>query len=117
MRSTARAWRTPRFLRRRQFPPRCLITPDVNWKRCSTSAKSSRGIAMLRRCSHELAVRLHSVVDSYFLTLALHDHVRNVMRLHVLETRMETGKPLGREHLVDGTRLSVTWDTKCLPQS
>jgi len=48
---------------------------------------------------------LHSVVDSDFLTLVLHDPVKNVMRLHVLETRMETGKPLGMEHPVDGSPL------------
>jgi len=54
---------------------------------------------------HELAVRLHSVVDSDFLTLLLYDPVKNVMRLHVLETRTETGKPLGMEHPVDGSPL------------
>ena len=45
----------------------------------------------LERLFHELAVRLHSVVDSDFLTLVLYDPVKNVMRLHVLETRTETG--------------------------
>jgi len=53
----------------------------------------------------QLAVRLHSVVDSDFLTLVLHDPVKNVMRLRVLETRMETGKPLGIEPPVDGSPL------------
>lgn len=35
---------------------------------------------------HDLAERLHSVVDFDFLTLILHDATRNVMRLHILET-------------------------------
>src|SRR6266478_7224250 len=42
---------------------------------------------------HDLATRLHSVVDFDFLTLILHDPVRNVMRLHILETRIPTAKP------------------------
>src|SRR6266849_5874322 len=36
---------------------------------------------------HELAQRLHSVVDFDFLTLMLYDAARNSIRLHVLETR------------------------------
>jgi hypothetical protein len=44
---------------------------------------------------HELAARLHSVVESDFLTLVLHDPEKNVMRLHVLESRVETEKTIG----------------------
>jgi formate hydrogenlyase transcriptional activator len=35
---------------------------------------------------HDLAERLHAVVDFDFLTLILHDATRNIMRLHILET-------------------------------
>src|SRR5262245_26702546 len=35
----------------------------------------------LKTLFHELALRLHSVVESDFLTLVLHDSVKNVMRL------------------------------------
>jgi len=38
----------------------------------------------LKTLFHELALRLHSVVESDFLTLVLHDSVKNVMRLHAL---------------------------------
>jgi formate hydrogenlyase transcriptional activator len=61
---------------------------------------------------HELAVRLHSVVESDFLTLVLHDPVKNVMRLHVLETREESGKPLGMEHPLDGSPSGWVWQTQ-----
>jgi len=46
----------------------------------------------LRALFHDLATRLHSVVEFDFLTLILHDPVKNVMRLHILET----------DHLTDG---------------
>jgi formate hydrogenlyase transcriptional activator len=66
----------------------------------------------LRTLFHELAVRLHSVVESDFLTLVLHDPVKNVMRLHVLETREESDKPLGMEHPLDGSPSGWVWQTQ-----
>jgi len=50
---------------------------------------------------HDLAGRLHSVVEFDFLTLVLHDSERNVMRLHVLETHIPTDKVTGRESPVE----------------
>src|ERR1700736_4036773 len=58
---------------------------------------------------HDLAVRLHSVVDFDFLTLILHDTARNVMRLHILETEHPTEKPLGMELPVDGHPSGWVW--------
>src|SRR5207247_11011171 len=52
---------------------------------------------------HDLAGRLHSVIEFDFLTLVLHDPVRNVMRLHVLETRIPVEKPAGREVAIEGS--------------
>jgi len=66
----------------------------------------------LKTLFHELALRLHSVVESDFLTLVLHDSVKNVMRLHVLETREEIDKPLGMEHPVDGSPSGWVWQTQ-----
>src|SRR5262245_22867220 len=66
----------------------------------------------LKTLFHELALRLHSVVESDFLTLVLHDPVKNVMRLHVLETREEIDKPLGMEHPMDGTPSGWVWQTQ-----
>jgi formate hydrogenlyase transcriptional activator len=61
---------------------------------------------------HDLAVRLHSVVDFDFLTLVLHDPVRNVMRLHVLETRIPSEKPTGTEAPVENNPSGWVWQTQ-----
>jgi formate hydrogenlyase transcriptional activator len=61
---------------------------------------------------HDLAGRLHSVVDFDFLTLVLHDASRNVMRLHVLETRIPSEKPTGSESPVEGTPSGWVWQTQ-----
>src|SRR5881227_1484354 len=44
---------------------------------------------------HDLAVRLHSVIDFDFLSLVLHDAAKNVMRLHILETHLPNAKRVG----------------------
>src|SRR6267154_421166 len=61
---------------------------------------------------HDLAGRLHSVVDFDFLTLVLHDASRNVMRLHVLETRIPSEKPTGSESPVEGNPSGWVWQTQ-----
>ena len=61
---------------------------------------------------HELAARLRPVVESDFLTLVLHDPKRNVMRLHVLESRVEREKTVGFEHPVDGSPSGWVWQTQ-----
>ncbi len=63
---------------------------------------------------HDLAERLHSVVDFDFLTLVLHDPARNVMRLHILETRIpsEKQKPTGTESTVEGNPAGWVWQTQ-----
>src|SRR5467141_2627630 len=58
---------------------------------------------------HDLATRLHSVVDFDFLTVILHDPVRNVMRLHILETEHPTDAPIGKELSVEGHPSGVVW--------
>lgn len=50
---------------------------------------------------HDLAGRLHSVVEFDFLTLVLHDSERNVMRLHILETHAPAEGVAGRESPVE----------------
>jgi formate hydrogenlyase transcriptional activator len=50
---------------------------------------------------HDLAGRLHSVVEFDFLTLVLHDSERNVMRLHILETQSPAEGVAGRESPVE----------------
>jgi formate hydrogenlyase transcriptional activator len=58
---------------------------------------------------HDLAVRLHSVVEFDFLTLILHDPTRNVMRLHILESEHRTDAPIGKELSVDGHPSGWVW--------
>jgi formate hydrogenlyase transcriptional activator len=61
---------------------------------------------------HDLAERLHSVVDFDFLTLTLHDPVRNVMRLHILETRVPHDKHTGSEAAIDGHPSGWVWQSQ-----
>jgi formate hydrogenlyase transcriptional activator len=61
---------------------------------------------------HDLAERLHSVVDFDFLTLVLHDPGRNVMRLHILETRLPTPVKTGSETPVDGHPSGWVWQSQ-----
>jgi len=62
---------------------------------------------------HDLALRLHSVVDFDFLTLILHNAERNTVRLHVLETRegSETA-PADAEYPVDEHPSGWVWRTQ-----
>jgi len=61
---------------------------------------------------HELAARLHSVIDFDFLSLVLHDPARNVMRLHVLESRLHADKPTGGETPIEGHPSGWVWQTQ-----
>src|SRR3979490_1011275 len=63
----------------------------------------------LRVLFHDLATRLHSVVDFDFLTLILHDPARNVMRLHILETDHPTDAPIVNELPVEGHPSGWVW--------
>jgi formate hydrogenlyase transcriptional activator len=61
---------------------------------------------------HDLAERLHSVVDFDFLTLVLHDPERHVMRLHILETRLPTPVKTGSETPMDGHPSGWVWQSQ-----
>src|SRR5258705_6094415 len=63
----------------------------------------------LRALFHDLATRLHSVVEFDFLTLILHDPVRNVMRLHILETDHPTDAPIGKDQPVETHPSGCVW--------
>src|SRR6201984_2003642 len=66
----------------------------------------------LKTLFHELAARLHSVVESDFLALVLHDPEKNVMRLHVLEPHAGYSKPVGSETPVEGNPSGWVWQTQ-----
>jgi formate hydrogenlyase transcriptional activator len=75
----------------------------------------SEAIAQQRDLSalfHELSERLHWVVEFDFLTLVLHDPVRNVMRLHILESRILTGKAAGKEMPIEGHPAGWVWQSQ-----
>jgi formate hydrogenlyase transcriptional activator len=61
---------------------------------------------------HDLSGRLHCVIDFDFLTLILHDPLRNVMRLHILETHLPTEKPTGTETPVEGHPSGWVWQSQ-----
>jgi formate hydrogenlyase transcriptional activator len=61
---------------------------------------------------HDLAERLHSVVEFDFLALTLHDAARNVMRLHILESRFHHEKPTGTEAAIDAHPSGWVWETQ-----
>ena len=61
---------------------------------------------------HELAERLHRVVEFEYLNLILHDPVRNVMRLHILETEMPRKYGPGSEFPLGETPSGWVWETQ-----
>jgi formate hydrogenlyase transcriptional activator len=61
---------------------------------------------------HELAERLHRVVNFDYLNLVLHDPARNVMRLHILESVMPRKTRLGTEFQVGETPSGWVWETQ-----
>src|SRR2546430_3654104 len=83
-------------------PPEVTPTSPLEHSRRQLEALLEVGEAIAQQRDlpalfHDLARRLHSVVDFDFLTLVLHDASRNVMRLHVLETPIPSEKPTGSE--------------------
>ena len=61
---------------------------------------------------HDLAARLHSVIEFDYLALVLHDPARNVMRLHILETQLLGEKPIGSETSVEDNPSGWVWQTQ-----
>jgi formate hydrogenlyase transcriptional activator len=100
-------------------PPEVPLTSPLEHSRRQLEAllEVSEAIAQQRDLPalfHDLAARLHSVIDFDFLTLVLHDPARNVMRLHILETRIPTVKPKTSEveHPVEGHPSGWVWQTQ-----
>jgi len=61
---------------------------------------------------HELAARLHGVVEFDYLNLTLHDAARNVMRLHILETEQPRTIRPGAEFPMGETPSGWVWETQ-----
>src|ERR1700740_2301040 len=89
--------------------------PEHSRQQLEALLEASEAIAQqrdLRALFHDLAERLHSVIDFDFLTLTLHDSTRNVMRLHILETRVPHEKRVGAETPVDGPPSGWVWQSQ-----
>src|SRR3989475_80784 len=98
-------------------PPEVAFTSPLEHSRRQLEAllEVSEAIAQQRDLPalfHDLAGRLHSVVDFDFLSLVLHEPSRNVMRLHVLETRVPGEKVAGSESSVEGNPAGWVWQTQ-----
>jgi len=98
-------------------PPEVAFTSPLEHSRRQLEAllEVSEAIAQQRDLPalfHDLAGRLHSVVDFDFLSLVLHDAAKNVMRLHVLETRVPGEKVAGTESPVEGNPAGWVWQTQ-----
>ena len=61
---------------------------------------------------HELAARLHRVVEFDYLDLILHDATRNVMRVHILEAEEPRTIRPGAEFAVGETPSGWVWETQ-----
>jgi formate hydrogenlyase transcriptional activator len=88
-------------------PPEAALAAPLEHSRRQLEAllEVSEAIAQQRDLPalfHDLAERLHSVVDFDFLALILHDPARNIVRLHILETRAPTESLAGREAPAEG---------------
>jgi formate hydrogenlyase transcriptional activator len=99
------------------FPPELALAAPVEHSRRQLEAllEVSEAIAQQRDLPalfHDLSERLHSVIEFDFLALTLYDSTRNVMRLHVLETREPTDKRVGSENSVDGHPTGWVWQTQ-----
>src|SRR5271170_7771346 len=99
------------------FPPELALTAPVDHSRRQLEAllEVSEAIAQQRDLPalfHDLSERLHNVVDFDFLALTLYDSARNVMRLHVLETRQPTDKRAGSESGIDDHPSGWVWKTQ-----
>jgi len=94
-------------------PETALAAPaELSRRQLEALLEVSEAIAQQRDLPalfHDLATRLHSVVDFDFLTLILHDPARNVMRLHILETDHPTDAPIGKDLPVEGHPSGWVW--------
>jgi formate hydrogenlyase transcriptional activator len=98
-------------------PPEVAFTSPLEHSRRQLEAllEVSEAIAQQRDLPalfHDLALRLHSVIDFDFLTLVLHDPVRNVMRLHILETHIPGERITGTETSVENNPSGWVWQTQ-----
>jgi formate hydrogenlyase transcriptional activator len=95
--------------------------PTRLWAAASTEAQHQALLEVAEAISqhrdlgelfHDLAARLHGVVEFDYLNLTLHDASRNVMRLHILETEKPRKISPGAEFPVGETPSGWVWETQ-----
>ncbi len=91
------------------------VSPAATLGQAQALLEVSEAIAVHRDLGelfHDLAERLHHVVQFDYLNLILHDPARNVMRLHILETAQPTRIQPGMETPVADTPAGWVWETQ-----
>jgi formate hydrogenlyase transcriptional activator len=95
--------------------PSMGVSPAATLGQAQALLEVSEAIAVHRDLGelfHDLAERLHHVVQFDYLNLILHDPARNVMRLHILETAQPTRIQPGLETPVADTPAGWVWETQ-----
>src|SRR5579862_1425891 len=87
-------------------------SPEVRHQALLEVAEAIAQHRDLRELFHDLAARLHGVVEFDFLNLILHDAARNVMRLHILETEEPKKIRAGTEFPIRETFSGWVWETQ-----
>ncbi len=88
------------------------VSPEAQHRALLEVAEAISQHRDLRELFHELAARLHGVVEFDYLNLTLHDASRNVMRLHILETERPSKIRPGAEFPVGETPSGWVWETQ-----
>src|SRR5262245_37940796 len=92
-----------------------LLLNEEESKKYRTLLEISHAIAShtnLEDLLHALAEGVHPVVDFDFLNVMLHDPERNVMRVHVLESRAAFPVKPGMEFGVEESVAGIVWQTQ-----
>ncbi len=87
-------------------------SPEVRHQALLEVAEAIAQHRDLRELFHELAARLHRVVDFDFLNLILHDAAQNVMRVHILEAEEPRNIRPGTEFGIAETPSGLVWETQ-----
>jgi formate hydrogenlyase transcriptional activator len=97
--------------------PHAGRSPEDTLRQFETLLEVSESIAQHRDLGalfHDLAERLHRVVQFDYLNLVLHDPERNVMRLHILETAQPHEVKPGLELPLHDTPSGLVFETQQL---
>src|SRR5260221_4147360 len=98
-------------------PPEVAFTSPLEHSRRQLEAllEVSEAIAQQRALPalfHDLAERLHNVIEFDFLTLVLHDAKTSRMRLHILEAKEVHENPTGADYPVDAHPAGYVWESQ-----